>query len=54
MSIVYIPYMKIKLWLARKDSIIKEVIFTKSEYSGADYQIKVIFMQAATDEQMVA
>lgn len=54
MSIVYIPYIKIKLWLARKDSIIKEVTFTKSEYSGADYQIKVIFMQAATDEQMVA
>ena len=54
MSIVYIPYIKIKLWLARKDSIIKEVTFTKSEYSGADYQIKVIFIQAATDEQMVA
>lgn len=54
MSIVYIPYMKIKLWLARRDSIIKEVTFTKSEYNGADYQIKVIFIQAATDEQMVA
>lgn len=53
MSIAYIPYTKIKLWLARKDSIIKEVAFTKSEYSGADYQIKVIFIQAATDEQMV-
>lgn len=53
MSIVYIPYIKIKLWLARKDSIIKEITFTKSEYSGADYQIKVIFMQAATDEQMM-
>lgn len=54
MSIVYIPYMKIKLWLARRDSIVKEVTFTKSEYNGADYQIKVIFIQAATDEQMVA
>lgn len=54
MSIVYIPYTKIKLWLARRDSIIKEVTFTKSEYNGADYQIKVIFIQAATDEQMVA
>lgn len=54
MSIAYIPYTKIKLWLARKDSIIKEVAFTKSECSGIDYQIKVIFIQAATDEQMVA
>lgn len=54
MFIVYIPYMKIKLWLARRDSIIKEVTFKESEFSGADYQIKVIFIQAATDEQMVA
>lgn len=53
MSIVYIPYMKIKLWLARRDSIIKEVTFKESEFSGAEYIVEVIFSQAATDEEMV-
>ena len=53
MSIVYIPYMEVKLWLARKDSIIKEVIFKESEFSGAEYIVEVVFTQTATDEEMV-
>ena len=52
-SIVYIPYTKIKLWLARRDSVIKEVTFKESDFCGAEYIVEVIFNQAATDEQMV-